>query len=160
MAAEDSLDAAREQLPAEFDLIFEPGGPIREEEFLETVRDRAGVDSIDEARNAVEATLTALSERLTEGQAADLALYLPDEFEDWATASSGDEAEPLSLDEFAARVAQYEGVEKREARRHVHAVGSTVAEAASDREVENAGKQLPDPFGTIFEPPEEVEIGA
>lgn len=150
---EDELANVQSQLPSEFDVVFEPGGPIQEDEFLETVRDRAGLDSTDAARETTEATFETLGERLTEGQAADLALYLPDEFED-ALVQPGDETVDYSFEEFVERVADREGVDVEAAETRVRAVGSTVAETASEREIDNAKKQLPDPFGVFFDEPE------
>jgi hypothetical protein len=59
------------------------------------------------------------------------------------------EAAGYSVEEFLERVGE-RGVEGPEA--GVRAVLSTVAAAASDREFENASKQLPDAFGGLFEP--------
>lgn len=151
--AADELETAREQLPAEFDLIFEPGGPVTEGAFLEAVRDRADLGSTGAARDAASATLRTLGERLSEGEAADLALYLPEPLEEELLYADDASATAYSFDEFTRRVSQREGVGRATAERHARAVGSVLAETASEREIEAARKQLPDPFGVVFDPP-------
>lgn len=149
------LETAREQLPAEFDLVFEPEGPITEATFLDRVRESPGVDSESEARTAITATLRTLGERLTEGEADDLAFHLPDPFAAELTEPDDESATDLSFDEFVRRVSQRASVEMGDARVQVRAVGSTLAEAVSERELEAAKEQLPDPFGTLFDRPTE-----
>lgn len=156
-ASGDELEAAREQLDPEYDVIFEPGGPATADEFLETVAERAGVDSRSAAETATEATLETLGERLTGGQAADLAHYLPDDLAPALDRPDDEDARDLSFDEFVTRVARREGVEEASARVHAHAVGSALADAASEREVDAARKQLPDPFGAVFDRPSDVD---
>jgi uncharacterized protein (DUF2267 family) len=155
MIADEELQALCEQLPTEFALIFDPDGPFEKDEFLATVQQRAGVTSTEAANDATTVTLQTLGERFTTGEAKDIALYLPDEFEAAFVQSSGDDATAYSLDEFIDQVAQREQIDPDTARRHVQAVGSTVAEVVSDRELDAAKKQLPDPFGVLFEPPDE-----
>lgn len=154
MIADEELQALSEQLPTEFALIFEPDGPFEKDEFLDTVQQRAGVASAEAAHDATTATLQTLGERFTTGEARDMALYLPNGFEVAFVQSSGDDTTAYSLDEFIEQVAQREQIDPDTARRHVQAVGSTVAEVVSDRELDAAKKQLPDPFGTLFEPPD------
>lgn len=151
--AVEEIETVREQLPSECDVIFEPSGPITEDNFLETVQDRASLNSSEAARDAATATLRTLGERLSKGEAADLALYLPDAFEEAIVESDNAPATDYSFDKFVQRVSQREGVEKEDATIHSQAVCSTLAETASEREIGAAKKQLPDPFGVIFEPP-------
>ena len=155
VVADDELQDVREQLPTEFAVIFEPDGPFEKDEFLDTVQQRAGVESVETAEQATTATLRTLGERLTTGEAADLALYVPDEFEDSLVQSGDNDATGYSLDEFTEHVAQRENIDPDTARRHMRAVGSTLAELVSDHELDAAKKQLPDPFGVVFEPPAE-----
>lgn len=152
--AASELDSARDQLPTAFDVIFEPSGPNTEAEFLDAVRDRAALDSGDAARDATIATLTTLGERLSAGEATDLALYLPEAFETAIVPSDDEQPADYSVEEFVRRVSQRESVPKEDARTHVRAVGSVLAETASEREIDAAKKQLPDPFGACFEPPD------
>lgn len=150
-ADEDALAGAREQLPPDFDVLFKPGELVREDAFLERVEERAGT-STDDARQATNSTLRTLSEVLTGGQAADIAPYLPPEFEGTLTESDPGEAADYSVAEFLERVADREDSDTDDVETRVRAVLSTVVEATSDREIENAKKQLPDSFGRLFEP--------
>lgn len=151
--ADAELDTAREQLPPEFDVIFEPGGPIREDEFLETIQQRANLGSEEAAREATVATIQTLGERLSEGEASDLALYLPESFGEVLVESGDESTTTYSFDEFVHRVADREGVENETAKIHAQVVGGTLAETASEIEIDAAKKQLPDQFGEIFELP-------
>lgn len=146
--AGDELDGGREQLPPAFDLLFEPGSLTREAPFVKAVANRAELSN-DEAREASEAVLRALGEALTEGQAADLAMYLPDPFAT-AITDPGADAADLSVAEFLDRVADREGVDEDTAEPHARAVLGAVSEATSERELDDAKKQLPDEFGGLF----------
>lgn len=145
------LQTAREQLPPVFDLLFEPGPLLQRDEFLDTIQERSDIDSADVAHDAAMATLATLGEALTGGQAADIATYLPAEFKGLLTESDLGTAVSYSTDEFIAQVAQREGIEGADAEMHVQAVLSVVAEAASDRELGNTTKQLPDEFEPLFD---------
>ncbi|MBV9453912.1 MAG: DUF2267 domain-containing protein, partial [Rubrobacter sp.] len=52
------------------------------EEFLEKVQDRIGPADPTEARRAVNAALSTLSERISGGEAKDLAAQLPEELKE------------------------------------------------------------------------------
>lgn len=144
--AADALSDTREQLPPAFDLFFEGAHLVEEDAFLDAVGDRGDL-STDASRDATEATLRTLSESLTGGQAADLATYLPAEFEAWLVESAPGEGAAHTVDEFVRRA----GVEDDVAAAHARAVLGVVAEAVSERELRNARKQLPDAFGELFE---------
>ena len=77
---------------------------------------------------------------------------LPDEFADALTEVPG-EAEPFPFEEFVERVADRQDVDTSTAETYARAVGSTLADAASDREREATAEQLPDPFVRLFESP-------
>lgn len=158
--ATDELGAAREQLPTELDVVAEPGGPVTEEEFLAAVRERADLDSREAAREATVATLRTLSERLSAGEAEDLALYVPDELGEELREADDDATTDYSLEEFVRRLSQRASVEVEVARTHARAVCSVLAEAAGERELEAAAGQLPDSYGTLFAPPDAAGDGA
>lgn len=60
---------------------------MRYDEFIKAVRERAQVDE-DGAERATEATLTALGERLEEGEATDFASQLPQELKEAVQAAA------------------------------------------------------------------------
>lgn len=140
---------AREQLPGEYDLVLERALAMDADEFLERVRTEGGLDSTEAARTAAEATLRTLGERITAGQAADLATYLPEEFEAWLVDGGDDEVATYDADEFVDRVAERSGGDRETAVRHVRAVTATVAAAAGE-EFEDALDQLPAEYGGIL----------
>lgn len=111
----------------------------------DVARKRAGIDSDDAALSAANATLRTLSERLSEGKAADLALYLPETLEEVILESNDEPATDYSLDEFTQRVSQREGVEKADAKIHARAVCITLAETVSTREIDAIKKAIARP---------------
>ena len=77
------------------------------------------------AEQAITATLQTLSERLTGGEATDLAAQLPEELKA-PLERSAEEAERFSLEEFYERVAEREGVDLETARNDASAVMSVL----------------------------------
>lgn len=75
-----------------------------ETDLLEQIASTEPVDSTETAREVVEATMETLGERITGGQAADLAATLPDVAAEPLREARPREAEELSLAAFVARV--------------------------------------------------------
>ena len=73
------------------------------EEFLDKVQDLIGPAQPDEARRAIIATLETLGERISGGEASDLAEQLPEELKE-PLHQAGEDNEEFSLDEFLGRV--------------------------------------------------------
>ena len=71
--------------------------------------------------NAITATLESLNERISGGEARDLAAQLPQEIQ-LALRPKAEEAEDFSLEEFYRRVAEREGVDIETARIYASAV--------------------------------------
>ena len=84
------------------------------------------------AEQAITATLQTLSERLTGGEATDLAAQLPEELKA-PLQRSAEEAEGFSLEEFYGRVAEREGVDIETARHDASAVMSVLRLAVTPR---------------------------
>jgi uncharacterized protein (DUF2267 family) len=135
--------------------------PIKEasmqrNDFLESVSAQGDLDSVDVAENVTIATLRALGERLTSGEAEDLASALPDELAGVLGEVKGDGAEQLSAEEFLERVrnreAETDGVDATDAEDHVRAVMATLRKAVP-REWGGVQNQLPDDFEGLFESP-------
>ncbi len=120
------------------------------EEFLNKVQDRIGPAQPDEARRAIIATLETLGERISGGEASDLAEQLPEELKE-PLHQAGEDNEEFSLDEFLRRVGEREDVEADEAREHVSAVMTVLTEACSGGELDNIRAQLPQEFEPLFE---------
>jgi len=115
---------------------------MAESQFLELVEHAAGIPR-EEAREAVRATLCTLAERITHGEAQDIAVFVPGEFRD-LLASASNRAEPFGVAEFVHRVADREGVDGVTAERHVRAVFIALRRVASLDAISNLEDQLSD----------------
>ena len=69
---------------------------MRQDELLKAVQERAQIDR-DGAERATKATLTALAERLEEGEATDFASQLPQELKGVVQGADGGTGEPIDL---------------------------------------------------------------
>ncbi len=126
------------------------GVRVQYEEFLKKVQDRIGPAQPDEARRAIIATLETLGERISGGEASDLAEQLPEELKE-PLHQAGEDNEEFSLDDFLRRVGEREDVETDEVREHVSAVMTVLKEAVSGGELDNIRAQLPQEFEPLFE---------
>jgi uncharacterized protein (DUF2267 family) len=104
----------------------------------------------DRAKVLIRATLETLSERLTRGEAADVAAQLPKPMKEWLSGGKP-EAERFGLDEFIRRVSQRARVAPEEAERAVRAVFSTLRLAVTDGEFKDMMAQLPNEFAELVE---------
>jgi uncharacterized protein (DUF2267 family) len=102
----------------------------------------------DQAERALRATLKTLGERLSGGEARDLAEELPasvaDELHD------GEQAERFGLDEFLRRVAEREGVSQDEARAHARAVFDALGFVVQPKELHDIASELPKDFAPLI----------
>jgi uncharacterized protein (DUF2267 family) len=121
------------------------------EKFETKVAQRAGVPA-ERARALIRATLLTLGERLTRGEAHDLASQLPEPAKEWL-ASPTPEAERFGLDEFVRRVAERSGATPEEAEAGVRAVFSVLRLAVTTGEFRDAMSQLPKEFSELVKQP-------
>jgi uncharacterized protein (DUF2267 family) len=121
----------------------EAGARMTYDDFLSAVERRVGLDQ-RLLEPVVQATLTTLAERITRGEAEDLAAELPPELRPWLE-HTGEEAERFSAREFLRRVAhRAPGLDRAEIENAVSAVLVTLREAVSGKEVRDLFSQLPD----------------
>ncbi|GHG89428.1 DUF2267 domain-containing protein [Amycolatopsis acidiphila] len=115
-----------------------------QDQFLTRVAERAGI-SWPDAEAVTRATLATLAQRITGGEARDLAAQLPVELQ---TPLLGEDepAEAFSLVEFVRRVASRAGVSRAVANTGVVAVMTTLREAVSPGEFDDVISQLPSEF--------------
>ena len=73
--------------------------------FESKVAERAGVPP-DQAQALIRATLQTLAERITGGEAHDLAAQLPKQMKEWLEKDPGAPAESFGLEEFIRRVSE------------------------------------------------------
>jgi uncharacterized protein (DUF2267 family) len=118
------------------------------ERFLTTVQQKAGLSRAD-AELATRATLETLAERLSKGEARDLAEELPPELAPWLATDTG--AVAFDRDEFIRRVAAREGVDVAAAERHAHAVFDALGRTVSKEELADMKAELPKDFAPLVE---------
>ncbi|MEW1589570.1 DUF2267 domain-containing protein [Micromonospora vinacea] len=125
------------------------------EDFISTVASRAKV-SIDQAATLTRATLETLGDRISAGQAEDIAYQLPGGLDDHLRKPPPirreEHARSFGLDEFVRRVADHPAVDRAHAGAGVRAVFTTLREAVSRDEFNDAVAQLPKEFRQVFEP--------
>lgn len=121
-----------------------------EQEFYDRVESRASFESEGEALAITHATLEAFSERISEGQARDMADDLPRPIAESLTHHHGNPAE-LSLEEVIERIESHDEVDadldERDDR--VGAVLGTLADATGE-EFDDLRNQLPNEFEELI----------
>ena len=124
------------------------------ERFITTVAQKARL-SRDAAERASAATLATLADRLSAGQARDLAVHLPIELR--RHLATDGRAEPFHVDEFLRRVAQREGIDDlQDAERHARAVLIALAREVPVGEWKDMTAELPKDFERLLA---EIEPG-
>jgi uncharacterized protein (DUF2267 family) len=122
------------------------------DDFIDAVARRAGV-STEQATAITHATLETLADRISGGEANDLADQLPGGLEDHLRKPPTREfAESFGLGEFMQRVSARAGVDGPLASAGVRAVLTTLREAVAGDEFEDMLAQLPKEFGEVVEP--------
>ena len=121
---------------------------MKYDEFVDLVQDRAGLETERETLIAIEATLKTLGERLTDEEAAHLAVQLPLEVGRFLTVV--DTNKDFDLKTFYEQVSRRESIGQPESREHARAVLSVVEETVTPGELRDVLAQLPDEFMTLF----------
>lgn len=120
---------------------------MKHHELIAEVKRAADLPSNEEAERAVRATLRTLGERLAGGEPFDLASQLPAELADELPVLGP--GEPFGLDEFYRRVAEREGTDLEEARRHARAVMAVLRKAVTAGEFDDVLAQLPKEYAEL-----------
>jgi uncharacterized protein (DUF2267 family) len=120
---------------------------IDHQEFLNAVEEAARLPRAD-AERAVRATLNVLAERLSYGEARDVAAELPEELR--PLMADDMPAQRFGLDEFFRRVAEREGVDVDSARAHVRAVFGALGRALDWKELHDIASELPREFDDLI----------
>lgn len=144
--AGDTLGSALNQLGQDYTALLPPPDELLDAKvFLDTVRQRAGADTGADAEKHTHAALHALAERITAGQAADLARYLPSTLGEQLQPAHP-EARPFDYAEFMRRISG----QRDTAEAYAHAVLTTVREAAPEPEIQDTLAQLPTELARLF----------
>lgn len=129
---------------------------MKYDEFVAEVAGRARLPSRGDAVRAIQATLETLAERISSGEAADVAAQLPPELGTFLT--DVEVTERFPVDEFFLRVAAKETSDLPDAVHHARAVMDVLQDALTPGEVEDIRAQLPDNYDPLFEAGSEGEI--
>lgn len=123
---------------------------MRNDEFIETVARHAGTP-YDQAEALTHAALETLAERITGGEARDLASEMPKPLrEDLRKTRDG--AESFDLGEFVRRVSVRSGTDATIAGRGSSAVLTTLREAVTTGQFKDMVSQLPKDVRELIEP--------
>jgi uncharacterized protein (DUF2267 family) len=125
------------------------------DEFLTTVEQLAGIGR-EPAMRATQATLETLGERISSGEARDIAEQLPPELAPWIAGTGN--AEPFDVDEFLRRVADREGVDVETAERHAGAVFEALRRTIPANEYADMQAELPKDFAPLLSRGPHVDV--
>ncbi|MCW2664223.1 MAG: hypothetical protein JWP83_5375 [Mycobacterium sp.] len=117
---------------------------MKYEEFISRVAQNAELSEEDAAR-LTRATLATLAERITGGEAQDLAAQLPAPLQT-ALISAHENAEAFSFEEFVKRTAERAGTDPDVAEVAIDAVLATLRDAVTPGEFDDVLSQLPADF--------------
>jgi uncharacterized protein (DUF2267 family) len=120
---------------------------MKQDEFMTKVGQRADV-SLETADALTAATLQALAERISGGEAKDLAAQLPAELKPHLTGAD-EPAQRFGAEEFVRRVAERAGTDPDRARAGVRAVFTTIRESVTSGEIDDIMAQLPKDFAEL-----------
>jgi uncharacterized protein (DUF2267 family) len=118
--------------------------------FIETEAQRTGLPE-DQAENIAHATLRTLADRITAGEADDLAAQLPTPLKD-DLHKEQENAEAFDVDEFVRRVSERAQVDENTARSGAMATMITVREAVTPGEYDDITSQLPQEYRELVGP--------
>lgn len=120
---------------------------MTQDEFIARVAENAGV-SHEQADRLTRAVLATLAERITGGEARDLAAQLPVPLSNMLMPAQ-EPAESFSFDEFVRRTAERAGANYGVAESAVDAVLVTLRDAVTPDEFDDVLSQLPDDFKRV-----------
>jgi uncharacterized protein (DUF2267 family) len=120
----------------------------RYERFITTIEQYAGI-SWNDAERAARATLLTLGERISHGQARQLAEDVPLQIRTWLL-EDGENAEDFDIGEFVRRVAEREAVDPETAEEHARAVFVALARLVRGEEITRLAAQLPTDYKRLL----------
>lgn len=137
-------------LPQEYQsLLPEQPHPGEPGDFLRRVQHLGELSSRDEAETAARLTLSALGDRISGGQAADLAAALPGELRP-CLEQAAEPAQAFGIEEFLRRIADPQQTDAHTARRQAKAVLRAVREYTPGKEIADTMAQLPPELASLL----------
>ena len=127
---------------------FREDKSMRYHEFIDRVQKLAGLESLDDAVRATEATIETLSERLSKTERDKLAAQLSKELKELFLRRHN--TERFLLEDFYSRVSARANVRYHRAVELAQAVAAELREAISPGELEDILSELPDEYGELF----------
>jgi uncharacterized protein (DUF2267 family) len=138
------------RLPREYrSLLPEQPHPGEAGDFLRRVQHLGELGSREEAETATRLTLSALGERISGGQAADLAAALPGELRP-CLEQTAEPAQAFGIEEFLRRIADPQQTDPQTARRQAKAVLRAVREYTPGKEIADTVAQLPPDLASLL----------
>jgi uncharacterized protein (DUF2267 family) len=116
------------------------------ERFVTTVQQKASINR-ETAERGAQATLQTLAERLSQGQARDLAAQLPEPLAGWLFTDT--DAARFGVEEFLRRVAERLGVDVESAERYARAVFTALGRTVDLSEIADMTAELPQEFAAL-----------
>jgi uncharacterized protein (DUF2267 family) len=137
-------------LPQEYQsLLPEQPPPGEAGDFLRRVQRLGELSSRDEAETAARLTLSVLGDRISGGQAADLAAALPGELRP-CLEQTAEPAQAFGIEEFLRRIADPQQTDPQTARRQAKAVLRAVREYTPGKEIADTMAQLPPDLASLL----------
>jgi uncharacterized protein (DUF2267 family) len=123
--------------------------------FIDAVMQGAGIDRGD-AEHAVRATLTTLAERISAGEARDLAALLPPQLAPWLNVDT--RSERFDVDEFLRRIAERSGADEDAALQRARSVFAVLAQTIAPSELDDVASELPRDFDLLLPRGAHIEV--
>lgn len=123
------------------------------EDFISQVQNRADL-SFESAVGGTKAVLNTLADRISGGEAQDLAAELPSELGAHVRKQAGAPAESFPSADFYGRVGERAGLEPERARVVTEAVFNTLEDALSRKEVSDTKAELPTRLKELLRTPQ------
>ncbi|WP_255945122.1 DUF2267 domain-containing protein [Streptomyces odontomachi] len=127
---------------------------MKYDEFVAKVQDRGKYDDRRQSERAMTDVLQLFGQRITAGEAEDLASQLPDPLGEVVLRSRSDTPESFGVTEFLRRLARQEGASPESAEKDAKAVLSTLGQAVSGGELNQVISQLPSGYAALLGKPE------
>lgn len=128
---------------------------MNEDAFLRKVREKSEISDEEGVWEAAEATLDVFGERITKGEARELAEDLPERLSVALTDTDQEEAADFGVDEFLSRVRnrmdEKDEVDGNKAPQHVTGVMHALAEESGGDEWLDVLSQLPGEYRQLFD---------